>query len=260
MNRREFLAIAATALGPPAAYSQADLRVFAARHHADSDEVIFATPRDINWERLARNHLSWAYSDPLPHEALRQVEKYSCESCGSSDVPFAAPLERSLQAGSYYLVSPDGISEIKLARLLGFVRFSLESGNATAKRQQAFGELAATPSPRLGPPEGGFVLFSRAPVHFERIASARFTANRDGGQVQCAYREGNLLHNLVLPFSGYAQAESSFAFQANAEKFCFVSWQPGEGCEQGCCQWQYTLFEATRALRLLHTSQYGCDT
>jgi hypothetical protein len=64
---------------------------------------------------------------------------------------------------------------------------------------------------------------------------------------------------VVIPFAGYSEIESHFTFQANAERFCFVCWQPDQSCEHGCCQWQYTLFEATRALRLIAASQYDCD-
>ena len=247
------------AVGCTPLQSRAEVEFLPAQHDSASGNVLFKWTRQIDWESLARDHASWAFADTLSPERLDQIEKHYCEPCGSSDVPFDAPLDTPPRDGfRYSLITPQGVEPLALTHFAGWVRFD-KRADGSWKRDRAFGQGAAALASRGVPRNGGFVLVVAEGVSADRILGGRFVAKRNGEQLEFSYQRDNLHYTLTLPFEGTGDVESTLSFRIGQREFCWIQWKPDRGCEYACCEEQYSLFSVDGELRLLDTHLYDCD-
>ena len=216
-----FLVIHCTAL-----QSQVEVEFLKAWHERPSRNLVFEWPQQIDWVSLAQDHAPWAFTDTLSPEALAKIDKSYCEPCGSSDVPFDAPLDESARnASRYYLITSQGIKPLVLTHFAGTVRFDNRQ-DGSWKRDHVFGKVAAIFPSGSTPNSGGFVLFAPEGASPRRIPSARFVAKRNGEQLECTYHTDDLYYKLTLPFEGPSDVEATLSFRIGETAFCWVQWKP----------------------------------
>ncbi len=210
-------------------------------------------PWPIDWELLAPRALV-DFDIDQPDETLVVSLERRRNMFNDAEVEFTAPLPAPLQQERFYLISSDGIQEIRAERLTGTVRFSFTGDREIAGRT-LFGYIEA--SALDGEPlfDSGFVLASLTPRGFviqdSRLERLRFVPERVREQWTTLAEEARRFWVVARAYE--------FRFDGDPLARTFVQWVPDTACYEACCRERYSVLSGEDSPRVVASYDGGCD-
>lgn len=246
----------------------------------------FVSGQDLlDWEQLAQDHFDEFDLNLLdPHKTSRTlhtarehaiVRRLASESnlFGHTEVAYDAPLPNDLTRHAFFLVSPNGVHELRPTRLMGIVRFRSNVANTVIFDLTHYGYVAAKPLSDGPLPTGGFVVEGTQPIITHRPARAAVlrvvearieharaeTARRkrprspqDRPQENQRKRAGRELWH---PIGWDYRPINSFTFRLRGtdEEYVFIQWAPD------FCNVSFEISRRDEPNEILASGGYGCD-
>jgi hypothetical protein len=175
--------------------------------------------RPVDWSVLAHAHAELNVDQPGPAD-IEIIKKSYWEICRCSNVTYQAPWDSDFVKGNFYLISPNGVSDIIPTGFLGTVRYGMNREQTQViLPPDYFGSLEGRVKDTKLWTDHGLVLFAETPQAFTKTSPKE------------------------LP-SRFATAIDSFVFTLSPSgiSYLFVQWPPDTQCQEGCCEIRYGVF------------------
>jgi hypothetical protein len=212
--------------------------------HLDDARVSFVPP-DVDWLRAAPAELRRLESS-APDSRMTAILRTHQDDFGYAVMPFDVAVPGELKSRSYVLLDAAGASAMRVERLKGTARVSLDASPPEAR---FFGDAVARPigSRRAG---GGFVLVGLRVVDVTIGESRREAADLVGASAlesAASTRFWTITRQYELRIAG------------DAATYVFVQWAPDDDVHEAGCQHRFTLFKLTPSPVVVASTDYGCD-
>lgn len=241
-------------------------------HDADADsktgEIYFDPFQSVDWQRLAQRDLKdFNLNHPTPEQVAKlkkHLREHPLDERGiSSEIHFVSPLEPAMTRGFYYLLSGTGLQPLQLLCLDGTMRFALNDQKTAIVRDVFLGQVVAKTE---APPseDAAFVVFSDSSLAFTAVSGTSFSARKVGKQNSYDYMRDGKKWTLSVPdehgfADGLFEVMSASSFKLGQSEYIYVKWKPDTENHYGGCERQFSLFTVEQELKLVVSSQSGCD-
>ncbi len=208
---------------------------------------------ELDWEAAARESITEINLDAPSPAALRRVGKYEW---GSLVIDFALEIPTALRQRNYYLVSPDGVTELEIREITGIARFVFDANAEAISSTRYYGYARAAPVEALVDFNGGFVIHAEGPITLsvERAALSAedlARAQTKKSAPEAYFAQGTEFWNIVN--------QTAIRLGPDGRVYLLVRWAPDQEGHDGFCQFRFSLFELGVEIQLLNTLSRGCD-
>jgi hypothetical protein len=232
-------------------------------------ELRFESFLPLDWKQLARRDLRGFNVD---HPTPQQLEQFKESNLPTDEVEqlgpdswgmrFRSNLEPTVAAGFYYLMSSRGVDSLQLVRLEGIVAPVVDE-QGTIESEYISGYVVAKAVTHKDE-EGGFAVYSSAPVSFTPIPGTKFAARRQGDKTICQYEHDGMKWTTPLSAEGFigdGGVESFTAYKIGLDEYVFVKWKPDISRMSPQCSRLYSLFKPGKNLLLVEVGESvsGCE-
>jgi hypothetical protein len=189
------------------------------------------------------------YENPSKGE-LAKFEKQK-DMFGNTDKEYIVTIVAELAHRRFYLLSSDGVVELKVERMKGVVRFGFDNPGPRVDYGNLIGEARRGTLPQ----GGGFVLVTSGNEEFE-------TSGVDMGL-------SNLSDALRKEATGDKKSSGAELWTvikairvrrvSSGESYYFVQFVPDSRCKELCCESRYSLTTTANPPKFVATNEYDCD-
>jgi len=240
--------------------SQFFARLFS-RAYLKNEQLIFRPHYDIDWADFAPVKIKNIDIDNPTQEQLDLLIPIR-DIYNNSEIKFEAELPPEIKKTlNCYLVSPNGISRIKVLRLSGTARFSMGDGDRDGPEDKIwkkiyYGYIVSEPVTPLSSNDGGFSLCAKVSLEFEQ--SDKDFVKDDIKKYFLS--DESLRSEATVDDSVYWEVIAKYSFRIVGQKdwYRFFQLAPDHLCNYGCCGKRYFVTEQDSHM-LLGWNIYECD-
>jgi hypothetical protein len=219
--------------------------------------VRFDAPTTVNWDgSVPRRLRDMNPRSPSDAAVARMLAEGDASTYGT-DVTFQLPVPPQLAARLYYLVSPRGVTPLRLDSLVGVVPYTLAFPFDTIVHAgETGGYVAASTSAESASTLGGFVLSADRPLQLTR-ASAALTP----GDVAAAATDTSTTGRRTTG-TAFWRIDRQFTLSVDGTpiRWVLVRLAADTQCVEVCCEFRYLLLEVNPPHRLVMRNEFGCDS
>ncbi len=231
-------------------------RFVGARFDATTQVVRFEAPIAMDWQAAARAHFTRFDFERLSAADLAHLRGNIWEISGAAEETFSFAPPAGARAGSYHLISSQGIAPLRVAAYEGTIRFGFDQSKPPAHTSTMyFGEALS----QTGVSGGGFALLSRTEAPPARIESAQVDVAQHADGVTLTYRDGETQASIAFPKKWHRSLETAFGLRVGDRRYLFVDWPPDTQGFGGLCEDEFSLYEVGKTLNEVAASSYDCD-
>jgi len=217
--------------------------VFVNAYPADHG-IQFDSPIEIDWRSLAPKHY-----DNLDKSELAELEKRK-DMFGNTEQAYMVTVAPELAGWHFYLISPDGIVELKVEKMKGIVRF----GFMESRRMRVdYGSLIGAAVTGTTPWSGGFVAVTSGAAEFRK-------SDVDLTNLLDALRKNDRPDDKGRVWQTPAIVK---AFRLQLVKtggsYYFIQFVADGACEQLCCESRFAIMTAAPSPEGVASNEYDCD-
>lgn len=211
--------------------------------------LCFDSPRDLDWEALARREFK---SFPIDNPPRDQLLSHSSEM-QVSVFKYSAALPETLKRLHFYLLTEKGPQTVVPERLLGSVHYDFRP--PADPGLPVFSGRICLPVPKAVQ-DAGFVATSSVPLSWQKAPA---TLVRKGSTIQVQLPSGSSPLPAPGLDSGAIEVKTAYILSSPevAVKYLFV--RRVADCPRVCCEFTYDIYRWESGLSVIASTAYGCD-